>query len=147
MISKNLIFISLFSVKLFAQTPFILEHFNTAHIVVKTDKSELLNQYKTDIYKLLYEYASDSNITISNLASRVLGVDVKFVNITQESTIIDLELFIHEPALRIEDQEEIFSITYQKRLIFCVNDLEEDLDDHLTTLLEEFSTQYEEDNE
>ena len=40
---------SFFSVTLFAQTPFILEQFSTAHIVVKADSNKILDKYKTNI--------------------------------------------------------------------------------------------------
>jgi len=146
-IVTKILLLSFFSVTLFAQTPFILEQFSTAHIVVKSDSNKILDKYKTNIYELLKEYADDLDISASRLSRRVLGVKMHLLKVTKELSIIELELYIHEPTLRIEDKQEIFSISYQNRSIFVVNDIEEDIEDNLITLLEEFSTQYEEDNE
>jgi len=146
-IASKIILHSFFSATLFAQTPFILEQFSTAHIVVKSDSNKILDKYKTNIYEILNEYAEDLDISASRLSRRVLGVKMHLLKVTKELSLIELELYIHEPTLRVEDKQEIFSINYQNRSIFVVNDMEEDIEDNLITLLEEFSTQYEEDNE
>lgn len=146
-IATKILLHSFFSVTIFAQTPFILEQFSTAHIVVKADSNKILDKYKTNIYELLNEYADDLGISASRLSRRVLGVKIHLLKVTKELSIIELELYIHEPTLRLEDKQEIFSISYQNRSLFVVNDIEEDIEDNLITLLEEFSTQYEEDNE
>ncbi|MDQ7042162.1 MAG: hypothetical protein Q9M34_01385, partial [Sulfurimonas sp.] len=119
----------------------------TAHIVVKTHNNELLGRYKANISELLHEYAQDLNISVTNKSNRVLGVDIQIKKFNKNLSIIDLELFIHEPTIRLEDKEEVFSIVYQNSLIFVVKDIEEDIEDNLITLLEELQTQYQEDNE
>ncbi|MDQ7067886.1 MAG: hypothetical protein Q9M40_07860 [Sulfurimonas sp.] len=144
---KILLCLSCITLPLFAQTPFILEKFSTAHIVVKTHSNELLGRYKANISELLHEYAQDLNISVTNKSNRVLGVDIQIKKINKNLSIIDLELFIHEPTIRLEDKEEVFSIVYQNSLIFVVKDIEEDIEDNLITLLEELQTQYQEDNE
>lgn len=146
-IATKALFFSFFSITLFAQTPFVLKKISAAHIVVKSHNNKMLNKYRTDVYDLLYEYLDDLNISVSNVSQRVFGIDMHLLQISQESSVVELELYMHEPALRIEDNQEIFSISYQNRHVFVVNDLEEDLEDNVITLLEEFNTQYEEDNE
>ncbi len=146
-IASKILLHSFLSATLFAQTPFSLEQFSTAHIVVKSGSNKILDKYKTNIYKLLNEYANDLNISTSRLSQRVLGVKIHLLKLTKELSIIELELYIHEPTLHMKDKEEVLSITYQNRSIFIANDIEEDIEDNLIILLEEFSTQYEEDNE
>jgi len=48
---------------------------------------------------------------------------------------------------RLDDNEEVFAITYQKSDIFEVENLEEDIVDSAEYLLSEFEEQYKEDNE
>ncbi len=144
---KKILILCFITTALFAQTPFILEKFSTAHIVVKTHNNTILNEYKKTVSTLLHEYASDLNISVTNTSLRVLGIDMKLRKIAKNISIVELELFIHEPAIRLDDKQEIFSIVYQNRFTFVVKDIEEDIEDNTIALLEELSTQYEEDNE
>jgi len=60
---------------------------------------------------------------------------------------LKVQLLLGEEVRRIDDNEEVFALTYQKEDIFEVENLDEDLIDSVEYLLEEFKDQYIEDNE
>ena len=96
--------------------------------------------------QLIVEYTNELKIDTSGYSQRVLGIIVSRVAIGEE-LVLKVELLVGEEVKRLDDNEEVFAITYQKTDIFEVENLEEDIVDSAEYLLSDFKDQYEEDNE
>jgi uncharacterized protein (DUF927 family) len=130
----------------FAQTPYILTKFKSAYPLVKIHTDKVPSSYKSEIKNIIKEYTQELNINTNGNSERVLGIFVTRVPLGK-NLVLKVELFVREHVRRLDDNEEVFALTYQKADIFEVKDIEEDLIDSVENLLEEFSEQYIEDNE
>ena len=143
---KYLALFSLFSLLLFAQTPYTLTKYKSAYPVVEIYTQKVPMHYKAEILAILKEYAEEMKIPINGYSDRALGIIVSRIAVG-EKLLLKVELLVGEDVMRLDDKEETFALTYQKVDIFEVNNLEEDLIDSVEYLLEEFKEQYMEDNE
>jgi len=130
----------------FGQTPYLLTKFKTAYPLVEIYTDKVPQKYKKEITKLIVEYTDELKIDTSGYSDRVLGIIISRVAIG-EKLVLKVELLLGEEVKRLDDNEEVFAITYQKSDIFEVENLEEDIIDSAEYLLSDFKDQYEEDNE
>lgn len=130
----------------FAQTPYLLTKFKTAYPLVEIYTDKVPQKYKKELTKLIVEYTDELKIDTSGYSERVLGIIISRVAIG-EKLVLKVELLLGEEVKRLDDNEEVFAITYQKSDIFEVENLEEDIVDSVEYLLSDFKDQYEEDNE
>jgi len=66
--------------------------------------------------------------------------------------ILNVDLLLGEEVKRLDDNEEVYALTYEKRSTIVVGDkigedLEDEVLDNVDLLLSDFIEQYEEDNE
>lgn len=130
----------------FAQTPYLLTKFKTAYPLVEIYTDKVPQKYKKELTQLIVEYTDELKIDTSGYSERVLGIIISRVAIG-EKLVLKVELLLGEEVKRLDDNEEVFAITYQKSDIFEVENLEEDIVDSVEYLLSDFKDQYEEDNE
>ena len=143
---KILIFLVTLHTFLFAQTPYILTKFPTLYPLVEIYTKKVPQSYKAEITEIIKEYAKEMGISTKGYSSRPLAIIISRVAIG-ETLVLKVQLLLAEEVRRLDDNEEVFALTYQKEDIFEVEDLEEDLIDSVEYLLEEFKDQYIEDNE
>jgi len=143
---KQLFTIIALSLTLFAQTPYILTKFTTLYPLVEIYTKKVPQHYKAEITSIIKEYAKEMNISTEGYSPRPLAIVISRVAI-EETLVLKVQLLLGEEVRRLDDNEEVFALTYHKEDIFEVNDLEEDLIDSVEYLLEEFKDQYIEDNE
>ena len=130
----------------FGQTPYLLTKFKTAYPLVEVYTDKVPQSYKKEITQIIKEYTKELKIDTSGYSERVIGIIISRVAIGN-TLVLKVELLVGEEVKRLDDNEEVFAITYQKSDIFEVENLEEDLIDSVEYLLEDFKDQYEEDNE
>jgi len=140
-----LVWLALYTI-LSAQTPYILTKFSSLYPLVEIYTKKVPQSYKAEITEIIKEYAKEMNISTAGYSSRPLAIIISRVAIG-ETLVLKVQLLLGEEVRRLDDNEEVFALTYQKEDIFEVNDLEEDLIDSVEYLLEEFKDQYIEDNE
>ena len=142
------IFLLLFTTYIlaFAQTPFILTKFKSFYPIVEIYTDKVPQTYKAEIKKIMQEYAKEMQISTEGYSDRPLAIVVSRVAVGK-TLVLKVQLLLGEEVRRIDDNEEVFALTYQKEDIFEVDDLDEDLIDSVEYLLEEFKDQYIEDNE
>ena len=130
----------------FGQTPYILAEYKSAYNLVEIKTNKVPLSYKKKLTSIIKEYTDELKIDTSGYSERVIAMIVSRVAIG-ETLVLKVELIVGEEVKRLDDNKEVFAITYQKVDIFEVEDLEEDLVDSAEYLLEDFKNQYIEDNE
>jgi len=130
----------------FAQTPFILTKMGSVYPLVEIHTDKVPQKYKAKITKIIKEYAQEMHISTNLYSQRPLGFIISRIAIGK-TLVLKVKLILAEDVKRIDDNEEVFAITYEKEDIFEVNNLDENLIDSVEYLLEEFKDQYIEDNE
>ena len=134
------------SLLLFAQTPYMLTKYKSAYPLVEIHTDKVPQKYKKELTNLIKEYTDKLKIDTKGYSQRVIGIMVSRVAIGS-GLVLKLQLLVGEDVKRLDDNEEVFAITYQKSDIFEVENLEEDIVDSAEYLLSEFEEQYKEDNE
>ena len=129
-----------------AQTPFILTKFKSLYPVVEIYTDKVPQSYKEKIRERIKEYAKEMHILTKGYSERPLAIVVSRVAVSKD-LVLNVQLILGEEVRRVEDNEEVFALTYHKEDIFEVENLDEDLMDSVEYLLGEFQDQYIEDNE
>lgn len=143
---KAIILLLTFYTMLFSQTPFILTKFKSVYPIVEIYTNKVPKNYKAKITEIIKEYAKEMKISTKGYSQRPLGIIITRVAIG-ETLVLKVRLLIGEDVKRLDDNEEVFALTYNKEDIFEVENLDEDLIDSVEYLLEDFKEQYMEDNE
>ena len=129
-----------------AQTPFILTNVKEVYplVGIYTDKVPLT--YRQRITDIISKYAKELGMDTKGYSPRPLGIIVSRVAVGK-TLVLKVALIMGEEVRRLDDNEEVFALTYQKVDIVEIENLEVDLIDSVEFLLEEFKEQYIEDNE
>lgn len=143
---KSLLLLLLFSLASWAQTPFILTKFKSLYPLVEIYTKKVPSHYKQEITKIIKEYTQEMKISTEGYSERAFVITISRVAIG-EGLVLKVQLILGEEVRRLDDNEEVFALTYQKEDIFEVQNLDEDLIESVEYLLEEFKEQYSEDNE
>ena len=146
------IFIVLLStVYLNADSMFLLTKINKAYLVVENYSSKLPMSIKDDIYEELRDITDELKIDTSGYGHRTFGV-MLYDTMIDGKLILNIDLILGEEVKRVDDGEDVYALTYEKRKQFFINDkpfdeIEEELADNIDLLLTDFRGQYYEDNE
>lgn len=143
---KLLLTFMLFTLTLFAQTPFTLTKIKSLYPLVEIHTNKVPQSYKAEFTKTIQKYAKEMKISTKGYSGRTLAILISRVAIGKQLAL-KVRLLLGEEVKRLDDGEEVFAITYQKVDMFEVDNLDEDLVDSVEYLLEEFKDQYKEDNE
>ena len=139
------------TVYLNADSMFLLTKIEKAYLVVENYSSKLPMSLKDGIYEELKNTTDELKIDTSGYGHRTFGV-ILYDTMLDGKLILNIELVLGEEIKRIDDDELVYALTYEKRKQFILTDkdadeIEEELMDNIDMLLVDFMEQYAEDNE
>ena len=134
-----------------AGSMFLLTKINKAYLVVENYSSKLPMSIKEDIYEELKNTTNELKIDTSGYGHRTFAV-MLYDTMLDGKLILNVDLILGEEVKRLDDSEDVYALTYEKRKQFIIADMsideiEDELADNIDLLLEDFSEQYIEDNE
>ncbi len=142
---RTILLIFLFATFAYAKTPFTLTGIKELYPVVEIHTDYVSQTYVAVIKKKLTQKIEALGINTKNFSDRSVAVLISGLSIGDEP-VVRIKLLIGENIKR-EDGVETFAMTYANEDIFEVFKLDEDLNQSIDNLLEEFAEQYKEDNE
>ena len=132
-----------------AESVYSLEGINKVYLVVEGGGKDVSKKHKQQILEQLKETTEDLGIDTSGYDQRSLAVLIG-VRSVGSSKLMSIRLLIGEQVLREGSHEKVFAITYVDKTRFELTsdeDMEDNLEDAMDTLLGRFSNQYEDENE
>ncbi len=142
---RTILLIFLFTTFAYAKTPFTLTGIKELYPVVEIHTDYVSQTYVAVIKKELTQKIEALGINTKNFSDRSVAVLISGLSIGDEP-VVHIKLLIGENIKR-EDGVETFAMTYANEDIFEVFKLDEDLNQSIDNLLEQFAEQYKEDNE
>jgi len=142
---RTILLIFLFTTFAYAKTPFTLTGIKELYPVVEIHTDYVSQTYVAVIKKKLTQKIEALGINTKNFSDRSIAVLISGFSIGDEP-VVHIKLLIGENIKR-EDGVETFAMTYANEDIFEVFKLDEDLNQSIDNLLEQFAEQYKEDNE
>ncbi len=142
---RTILLIFLFTTFAYAKTPFTLTGIKELYPVVEIHTDYVSQTYVAVIKKELTQKIEALGINTKNFSDRSVAVLISGLSIGDEP-VVHIKLLIGENIKR-EDGVETFAMTYANEDIFEVFKLDEDLNQSIDNLLEQFAEQYTEDNE
>lgn len=142
---RTILLIFLFTTFAYAKTPFTLTGIKELYPVVEIHTDYVSQTYVAAIKKELTQKIEALGINTKNFSDRSVAVLISGLSIGDEP-VVHIKLLIGENIKR-EDGVETFAMTYANEDIFEVFKLDEDLNQSIDNLLEQFAEQYTEDNE
>lgn len=140
-----------FGLSLNASTMYLLTKIPKAYLVVENYSKIISNEIRYDILYELENTAKDLKIDTSGYAGRTLAFIITDSYIG-DMKVLNIELIVGEQVRRIDDNEEVFALTYQNKKQLLASNVDEDqlydtTIDKIDELLISFKQQYIEDNE
>jgi len=143
---KYILLTLIFPIFLMAQTPFILTGIKKVYPMVEINTKAVPQSYKQDFIDKLTKTTKKLHIDTTGYSHRPLVIQITTSNVA-DTTVYKTVLIMGEEMKRLDDDEEVFAITYQMSDEIETDDLKEELYESVDFLLEQFSDQYIEDNE
>ncbi len=136
----------IFPILLMAQTPFILTGIKKVYPMVEINTKEVPQSYKDDFVSKLTAMTKNLNIDTTGYSPRPLVIQITTSSVA-DTLVYKTALIMGEEMRRLDDDEEVFAITYQMSDVIEPDDLKEELYESVDFLLEQFADQYVEDNQ
>lgn len=141
----------LLGLSLNASTMYLLTKIPKAYLVVENYSKTIPNEIRYDILYELENTTKELNIDTSGYSQRTLAFIITD-SYLGDIKILNIELIVGEQVRRIDDNEEVFALTYQnKKQVLAANVDEDELYDTVIDKVDEllisFKQQYIEDNE
>ena len=138
------------TIYLHADSMYLLTKIDKVYVVVENYSTKLPMSIKKDIFESLNSTTEELKIDTTGYGHRTFGVLLYDTPIANQLSI-NIELILGEEVKRLDDSEEVFALTYQKRKQFILTDknqdeIEEEVLDNIDLLLLDFIGQYKEDN-
>lgn len=148
---KSVFFIVLFTSFLEANTMFLLTKIPKAYLVVENYSSKLPMSIKEEVLEEMQNITDELHIDTSGYSHRTLAFIIYETYISDE-VVLNIDLVLGEETQRLDDEKEVYGLTYEKRKQLFYGDkssdeLEEEVMGYVEQLLYDFSEQYKEDNE
>ena len=127
---------------------FSLTGIKKVYPLVEISGSQVPQSYKESIYDELNSSISLLDIDTKGYNQRAIAILVNEFYVGK-LPVINIQLLIGEQVKRLDDNEKTFAMTYQSQEHFVLEDkeeLEEQIEDTVESLLLKFSEQYREDN-
>ena len=139
------------TVYLQAQSIFLLTKIPKVYLVVENYSEKIPMTLKEEIYEEMRHTTNEMKIDTSGYGTRTFGIMINDTRIAGKD-ILTVELILGEEVKRLDDQEDVYALTYQKKNYIDMSakdndDLSEELLENIDLLLSEFADQYKEDNE
>ena len=131
---------------LFAQTPFILTGLKKVYPMVEINTKKLDPALKEPILKRLKAMTKELGINTEGYSHRPLVIQIT-THTVNDTLVYKTSLIMGEEVRRLDDNEEVFAITYQMNDAIEPDNVKEDVLESVDFLLDQFSDQYKEDNE
>lgn len=130
---------------------FLLTKIGKAYIVVDNYSEKLPMSVRDEIYDELKNSADELEIDTSGYSHRTFGV-ILYDTYIDGKMILNIDLVLGEEIKRLDDAQEVYALTYEKRKQLFLDEKDQDtINDEtieaIELLLNEFSDQYKEDNE
>ncbi len=151
---KNLIklfFILIFiSSSSYASTMYMLTKLPKAYLVVENYSSKVNDEIKTEILEILNEASTELKIDTSGYSHRSIAF-LLYETPLEGKIVLNIELALGEMVKRVDDDNQVFALTYQKRTQMTYENKTEDeiyelVIEKVELLVEAFKQQYIEDN-
>ena len=144
---KKIVLLTLLSTLfLMAQTPFILTGIKKVYPMVEINTKEIPQSYKQDFVDKLIATTQKLHIDTTGYSHRPLVIQITTHSVA-DTLVYKTVLIMGEEMKRLDDDEEVFAITYQMSDEIEPDDLKEELYESVDFLLEQFADQYVEDNQ
>lgn len=129
---------------------YMLTKIPKVYLVVENYSSKLNDNIKQEALEILKEATKELKIDSSGYSHRSLAV-ILYETALESEIVLNIELDLGEMVKRIDDENEVFALTYQKRTqIAYKNKSDEDIHDltieKIELLIYDFMEQYKEDN-
>ena len=134
-----------------ASTMFLLTKVPKAYLVVENYSKMIPMSLKEEIKDELQNTADELAIDTSGFSHRTFGVII-YETMIDSKSILNIDLVLGEEIKRLDDNEEVYALTYEKRAQLSMTGkssetLQEELMEAVELLVYDFSEQYKEDNE
>ena len=151
LIQKILIATLVFTTCVNASTMFLLTKVPKAYLVVENYSEMIPMSLKEDIMEELRNTTDELEIDTSGYSHRTFGVII-YETMIDGKKILNIDLVLGEQIKRLDDNEEVYALTYEKRKQLSMSGkssetLQEELIEAIELLVYDFSEQYKEDNE
>ncbi len=151
LIQKFLIISIILGASLNASTMFLLTKVPKAYLVVENYSEKIPMSLKEDIMEELKNTTDELGINTNGYSHRTFGVLI-YETMIDGKTILNCDLVLGEQIKRLDDNEEVYALTYEKRAQLFMNGkssetLQEELIEAIELLVYDFREQYKEDNE
>ncbi len=148
---KTILLSILFTCTVNASTMFLLTKIDKAYLVVENYSSKLPMSIKKDILEEMKGFTEELKIDTSGYSHRTLAF-ILYDTALDGKLILNIDLVLGEEIKRIDDNEEVYGLTYEKRKQMTFTDksdedIQDELIEHVELLLNDFAEQYKEDNE
>lgn len=149
---KRTFFIVVFflSMNLMASTMFMLTKIPKAYLVVENYTNQVPMSIKEEILQEMRYYTDELKIDTSGYSHRTLAF-ILYETYLDEKPVLNIDLVLGEQVKRLDDNEEVYGLTYEKRYQMRYGEMneyeiKEQLLEFVDLLLNDFATQYKEDN-
>ena len=127
---------------------FSLTGIQKVYPLVEISGSKVAQSYKKSIYNELNSSLSALKIDTKGYNQRAVAILVNEFYVGK-TAVVNMQLLVGEQVIRLDDTKKTFAMTYQNQEHFAIEDveeLEEQIEDTVESLLSKFSDQYREDN-
>ena len=145
----KLFFLLLFSSALYSSTMYTLSGIKKVYPVIEIMTKKVPQEYKDMIFEELNSTLDDLSIDHTGYDERSFAIIISSIYITKTTSLINIEVLIGEQVKRINSDDKTFAVTYVSKGHFILNDgddIEDKFEDTLSSLLNKFTKQYEEEN-
>lgn len=148
---KKIIFIVLFMASYgYGSTMYMLTKFPKVYLVVENYSQKVSQETKSEIYEELKSTTDELKIDTKGYSHRSLAI-LLYDTPVENDLSLNIELALGEMVQRVDDKQEVFSLTYQqkKQILYknkSVEEINELVLDNIMILLSAFSEQYQDDN-
>eukprot|EP00914_Ancora_sagittata_P021215 GHVO01041735.1.p1 GENE.GHVO01041735.1~~GHVO01041735.1.p1 ORF type:complete len:132 (-),score=6.16 GHVO01041735.1:163-558(-) len=130
---------------------FLLTKVPKAYLVVENYSEKIPMDLKKDIMEELKNTTDELQIDTSGYSHRTFGVLI-YETMIDGKSILNADLVLGEEIKRLDDGEEVYALTYEKRAQLSMTSksketLQEELIEAIELLVYDFKEQYKEDNE
>lgn len=143
------IFLFLLSTSLYSSTMYTLSNIKKVYPVIEIMTKDVPQEYKSTILEEVESILNELKLDYSGHDERAFAILISSVAVNT-SSVITIELLIGEQVQRAQTNEKIFAATYVHKEYFILekgDDVEDKLEDTLSSVLDKFSEQYLEENQ
>lgn len=133
-----------------ASTMYMLTTIPKAYLVVENYSTKLTDEIKVEVLEVLSDASKELKIDTSGYSHRSLAF-ILYETALEGQVVLNIELVLGEMVQRVDDENQVFALTYQKRTQMTYENKTDEEIHELTVektelLIQDFIEQYKEDN-